>query len=150
MYKNYTKIHDCEIDEIANAFNYSNCDYVARLFFENDEKPGEDTSNWIKSNLQFVFSKLPINKFSSASYIFLENEIYISFSDVRDEPVKKGDLTDNGKLAIDDAIFLLYSISFSSDFKKNQDCDFNKDEKVSIDDAIYLLYSISFSQQFPL
>ena len=63
-----------------------------------------------------------------------------------------GDMTDDGYVDADDAIYLLYFTLFGEAmYPVNQDADFNNDGFVDADDAIYLLYHTLFGDSmYPL
>ena len=64
----------------------------------------------------------------------------------------RGDVDGNGKINTNDAIRLLYFVSFGGTrFPINQNGDMNGDNKVNTNDAVYLLYHVSFgNDRFPL
>ncbi len=61
-----------------------------------------------------------------------------------------GDLDENGEVDLDDAIYLLYHVNFSSKYPLSQSADFNSDGNTDLDDAIYLLYHVNFPNKYPL
>ena len=64
----------------------------------------------------------------------------------------RGDVDGNGKINTNDAIRLLYFVSFGGTrFPINQNGDMNGDNKVNTNDAVCLLYHVSFgNDRFPL
>jgi hypothetical protein len=62
----------------------------------------------------------------------------------------KGDVNNDSDVDLDDAIYLLYHVNFSSTYPVDQPVDFNGDSEEDLDDAIYLLYHVNFSDTYPL
>ncbi len=62
----------------------------------------------------------------------------------------KGDFNKDKKVTDADAIYLLMSTFFSSEYPLNQPGDFNADRKVTDADAIYLLMYTFFPSEYPL
>jgi hypothetical protein len=62
----------------------------------------------------------------------------------------KGDVDGVEGVDLDDAIYLLYHVNFSTTYPVNQPVDFNGDGKEDLDDAIYLLYHVNFKETYPL
>ncbi len=61
-----------------------------------------------------------------------------------------GDLTQDGCVNEDDAIYLLRHVLMPASFRVEQAVDYNTDGKVNEDDAIYLLRHVLMPNQFPL
>lgn len=61
-----------------------------------------------------------------------------------------GDLTHDGYVDEDDAIYLLRYVLMPDAFRVEQAVDYNTDSKVNEDDAIYLLRHVLMPEQFPL
>lgn len=66
--------------------------------------------------------------------------------------VTSGDLTDDGMVTRDDAIYLLYHSIFGEEsYPLSQECDYNGDGYITKADAIYLLYNSIFGEEsYPL
>lgn len=73
------------------------------------------------------------------SFISLDEVIYIT-----------GDFNDDGKITLDDAIYLCYYIFNRVSYPLNQPADFTGDGNVTLDDAIYLLYHIFNPTGYPI
>ena len=61
-----------------------------------------------------------------------------------------GDVDGKEGVTLDDAIYLLYHVNFSTTYPVNQPIDFNGDGREDLDDAIYLLYHVNFKDTYPL
>ena len=61
-----------------------------------------------------------------------------------------GDVDGVEGVTLDDAIYLLYHVNFSTTYPVNQPVDFNGDGEEDLDDAIYLLYHVNFKETYPL
>lgn len=61
-----------------------------------------------------------------------------------------GDLTGDGAVTRDDAIYVLYHSMYPEQYPANQDADFDEDGNVDREDAIYLLYHSMYPEQYPL
>ena len=68
------------------------------------------------------------------------------------DPAVSGDLTADGAVDSNDAIYLLYYTLFGAErYPVNENCDYNKDSAVNSNDAIYLLYHTLFgAERYPL
>lgn len=64
--------------------------------------------------------------------------------------VVQGDLTGDGKVTADDAIYSLYHVYFPTQYPVNQSIDFDGNGLENANDAIYLLYNVYFDSQYPL
>lgn len=62
----------------------------------------------------------------------------------------RGDVDNNKTVDLDDAIYLLYHVNFSSTYPINQSGDFDGNGTADLDDAIYLLYHVNFPDTYPL
>ena len=62
----------------------------------------------------------------------------------------KGDADGNGKLDMDDAIYLLFYVNFKDQYPVRQAVDYDGSGEVDMDDAIYLLFHVNFKDQYPL
>ena len=61
-----------------------------------------------------------------------------------------GDLTGDGKVSVEDAVYALYYVFFE-DYPVNQSIDFDGNGKENANDAIYLLYNVYFGDvDYPL
>ena len=61
-----------------------------------------------------------------------------------------GDLDQNGKLNVDDAVHLLFAVNFPASYSIPQAADFNDDGSVDADDAICLLFHLLFPERYEL
>ena len=61
-----------------------------------------------------------------------------------------GDLDQNEKTDLNDAVRLLYHVFFPERYSLPRSGDMNGDGKVTLDDAIYLLYHVNFPTIYPL
>lgn len=70
----------------------------------------------------------------------------------REMSVRKlpGDVDCDGKLTLDDAIYLLYHVNFSEEYPAARAIDYDSSGEVDMDDAIYLLYALMFPDRYPL
>lgn len=64
--------------------------------------------------------------------------------------VVQGDLTGDGNVTSEDAIYALYHVYFPGDYAVNQSIDFDGNGSTNANDAIYLLYHVYFDTQYPL
>lgn len=64
--------------------------------------------------------------------------------------VTTGDFTDDGKVTLDDAIYLLYHTFNPTGYPLGQSGDFTGDGNVTLEDAIYLLYHTFNPTGYPL
>lgn len=61
-----------------------------------------------------------------------------------------GDMDNNGKVDLDDAIYLLYYINFPTSYPVDQPIDLDGNGTEDLSDAIYLLYHVNFPANYPL
>ncbi|MBE6713127.1 MAG: hypothetical protein E7580_06365 [Ruminococcaceae bacterium] len=61
-----------------------------------------------------------------------------------------GDTDENGKLDIEDAVYLLFNTNFPSTYPVSQATDFNADGATDVKDAIDLLYHVLFPERYDL
>ncbi len=78
------------------------------------------------------------------------NDLICNECDYERPPYIPGDVDENDKVDLDDAIYLLYHVNFSSIYPVEQPVDFDGSGTVDLDDAIYLLYHVNFPDTYPL
>lgn len=61
-----------------------------------------------------------------------------------------GDADFDGKVDLDDAIYLLYHLNFPEAYRIYQTLDTNDSGKTDLNDAVYLLYHVNFPHSYPL
>ena len=61
-----------------------------------------------------------------------------------------GDVTGEGKIDADDAVYTLYHVLLPDVYPVGQTVDYNGDSQLSSDDAVYLLYYTLLPQDYPL
>jgi len=143
----------CEYTAKALAPSVSSVTDTAVILNEADGcEYSKDGINWQSSN---VFEGLS----SGAQYTFyqryIKTDTHIAgeISDginVTTKNIKLGDLSGDGIITDDDAVYLLFYTFFPEDYPVNQNCDFDSNGQVTDSDAVHLLFHTFFPEDYPL
>ncbi len=162
LYSNYGKIYNVfttgtlsgsKPHPISN--NDSSADYQNVFHFYTSEGLAVEDEHGTRSNdleaIASAFNGRGSDAFTAAEKTLSGFEVlWVSGQNDRLVFGIRGDVDDNGKVDLDDAIYLLYHVNFPDVYKVNQTTDFDSSGASDLDDAIYLLYHVNFPTVYPL